>query len=297
MKSILATCALACALLAGPALAQSDDSDAHARTQAFLDKLRFQTGDIAVSEADAHLDVGAGFHYLGARDARRVLEDFWGNPPDDSVLGMLVPDADPLGSEHSWAVVVTYSDDGYVSDADAHKIDYADLLKQMKQDTHDANDERKQAGYPTMELVGWAQPPRYDAGAKRLHWAKEISVEDSDSNVLNYDIRVLGRSGYLSLEAVSDMADLDRVNAGMTQVLPMARFDEGHRYADYQPGTDKLAAYGLAALVGGGIAAKAGLFAKLGALLLAFKKVILVGLAALAAFVKKLFGKKGGTVQ
>jgi hypothetical protein len=72
----------------------------------------------------------------------------------------------------------------------------------------------------------------------------------------------------------------------------MAEFDAGHRYADYKPGTDKLAAYGLAALVGGGIAAKAGLFAKLGVFLLAFKKVILAGVVAVGAVAKKMFGGK-----
>lgn len=291
--------ALLCgALWVGSALAQ-DGGGADAQTQKFLDSLHYRSGRVALASADATLDVGGGFRYLDQKDARRVLEDLWGNPPDDSVLGLLVPEADPLASDHSWAVVVTYSDDGYVSDADAQKINYADLLKQMQTDTHDANPERKKDGYPTMELLGWAQPPRYDPSGKRLYWAKEIAVEGGGDHTLNYDIRVLGRSGYLSLEAVSGMADLSRVSAGMEQVLPMAQFDDGHRYADYKPGSDKLAAYGLAALVGGGIAAKAGLFAKLGVMLLAFKKLILVAVAAVGAFLKKLFGKKdgGGTVQ
>ena len=86
--------------------------------------------------------------------------------------------------------------------------------------------------------------------------------------------------------------NLAMVKDGMTRVLPMAEFNPGHRYADFKPGSDKLAAYGLAALVGGGIAAKAGLFAKLGVFLLAFKKIILVGVVALGALLKKIFGGK-----
>jgi len=95
------------------------------------------------------------------------------------------------------------------------------------------------------------------------------------------------------------MDDLGLVNAGMNQVLPMAEFDAGQRYADFKPGTDKVAAYGLAALVGGGIAAKTGLLAKLGALLLAGKKFIVLIFVALAAFARKLFGgkKDKGSVQ
>mgnify|MGYP006217387677 CR=1 FL=1 len=97
-------------------------------------------------------------------DARRVLEDMWGNPPDDSVLGMIVPRRPGLSEQDSWAVVVTWSDDGYVSDEDASKIDYADLLKTMQAETRDSNPERIKAGYGSLDLVGWAVPPRRRPG-------------------------------------------------------------------------------------------------------------------------------------
>ena len=299
MKPSVIAAAMACALLAGPALAQ-DDAGAGER-QKLIQSLHFQTGDIALAEADAHLHLQPGFRYLDQGDARKVLEDLWGNPPDEDVLGMLVPDNAGLESEHSWAVVLTYSDeDGHVSDEDAAKIDYAQMLKDMQEGIHDANPERKKAGYSTMELIGWAQPPRYDAETKKLHWAKELAFSDSNGHTLNYDIRVLGREGYLSLEAISDMADQPLVNEGMQKVLPMAEFDSGHRYADFNPKTDKLAAYGLAALVAGGVAAKTGLLTKIGLMLLAAKKVVFVGLVAIGAFLKKIFGGGrggGGTVR
>ena len=57
----------------------------------------------------------------------------------------------------------------------------------------------------------------------------------------------------------------------------MTEFNDGERYTDYNSKTDKTAAYGIGALVAGGIAAKAGLFAKLGALLLGLKKLIMIG--------------------
>lgn len=298
MKIGLTALALTLALCFGTAQAQ-ESNDKDAETRAFLSSLRYEDGNIALPDASAHINVKPGFRFLGHDDARRVLEQYWGNPPDDSVLGMLVPDNAGLDSDHSWAVVVTYSDEGYVSDEDANEIDYDAMLKEMKSGTSEENEERKRAGYPSIELVGWAQPPRYDAASKRLHWAKELSFDGEKSHTLNYDIRVLGRSGFISLNAVASMDDLDLVNAGMNQVLPMAEFDAGQRYADFKPGTDKVAAYGLAALVGGGIAAKTGLLAKLGALLLAGKKFIVLIFVALAAFVRKLFGgkKDKGSVQ
>ncbi|HET9189733.1 MAG TPA: DUF2167 domain-containing protein [Rudaea sp.] len=290
--------ALAIALLApGLALAQDADSDGDAQAKQLVSSLNYRQGAVALAQADAHLNLGPQFRFLDTPDARKVLEGLWGNPPDDSVLGMVVPASVPLDSEHSWAVVLTESDDGHVSDEDAAKTDYPKLLKQMQEATEDENAEREKAGYSALHLVGWAEPPHYDAARKKLYWARELAADGSAQHSLNYDIRVLGRSGYLSMNAVAGMNDVAAVKAGMQELLPMVDFDAGKRYADYDAKTDKLAAYGVAALIGGGIAAKAGLFAKLGVLLLAAKKFIVLGLAALAGLWRKFFGKKGGTVN
>jgi uncharacterized membrane-anchored protein len=299
MKLNVIAASVACVLWAGVALAQ-DDAANTTKQQQFIDSLHFQTGDIALAKADAHLHLQPGFRYLDQKDARKVLEDLWGNPPDEDVMGLLVPDSAGLDSDHSWAVVLTYSDeDGHVSDEDASKIDYTQMLKDLQEQTADSNEERKKAGYPTVKLIGWAQPPHYDVLHKKLHWAKEVAFSDSEGHTLNYEIRVLGREGYLSMEAVAGMADQSLVNEGMQQVLPMAEFDAGHRYADFNPKTDKLAAYGLGALVAGGIAAKTGLLAKIGVMLLAAKKLVIAAFVGIAALVKKIFGGKkgGGTVQ
>jgi uncharacterized membrane-anchored protein len=272
------------------------------KAQQLVASLNFQSGEIAVPEAKAHLHLGEGFRYLPKADARKVLEQLWGNPPDDSIIGLIVPNDAPLLSDSSWATVVTYVDDGHVPDSDAEKIDYAKLLSDMKEQTQSQNEERKKAGYDAIELVGWAAPPRYDAQGKKLYWARELAIVGNSAHTLNYDIRVLGRTGYLSLNAIAAMSDLPKVESGMQRLLPMADFDSGQRYADFNPGTDKLAAYGIAALVAGGIAAKAGLFAKLGVILLAAKKFIIIAIAAIGAAIKKLFGgkdksKPGPTVQ
>lgn len=282
--------AVAGSLVLRPAVAQETPDAAEQQARQVVSTLQWRDGEVAVPGAQARLRLGDEFRYLEAADARKVLEQVWGNPPDDSVLGMVVPKGRGVLDDHGWAVVVTYADDGYISDADAAKIDYDELLQEMKDGTKEENEARKEAGYEGIELVGWAAPPRYDAASKKLHWAKELQFEGVGNRTLNYDIRVLGRRGYLSLNAVADMRELGEVQAGMQRLLPMVEFDAGSRYADFDESSDKVAAYGIAALIGGGIAAKAGLFAKLGALLLGLKKLLIPLVLLLAAFGKKLFG-------
>ncbi len=276
-----------------PAMAQEDGEDAGPSAEQFVAGLQFKEGDITVPKAHARFQLTPDFRYLEQADARRVLEDLWGNPPDESVLGLIVPRKPDLLADDSWAVVVTYSDEGYVSDEDAAKIDYAEMLTEMKKSTSEENGARKEAGYGTVDLVGWAVPPRYDGSAKKLYWAKELSFNGSAEHTLNYDIRVLGRHGYLSLNAVADMTELAQVQKGMQELLPMTEFDAGARYADFDASTDKVASYGLAALVGGGLAAKAGLFAKIGLVFAKFWKLLLIGVIAIGAGIRRVFaGKK-----
>ena len=69
-------------------------------------------------------------------------------------------------------------------------------------------------------------------------------------------------------------------------------FNEGHRYVDFDAKRDKVAGYGLGALIIGGIGATAGLFKGLIALLIASKKLVIVGGLAVVAAVKQFFGGK-----
>jgi len=149
-------------------------------------------------------------------------------------------------------------------------------------------------GYDAIELVGWASPPRYDSVAKKLYWAKELKFGDSSEHTLNYNLRLLGRRGVLVLNAVANMDQLKLVESATPAILAAVNFQDGHRYADYKDGSDKVATYGLAALVAGGVAAKAGLFKGLLVALLALKKLLVVGVIALVAGVKKFWAWLNG---
>jgi uncharacterized membrane-anchored protein len=260
-----------------------------------------QTGDVRIPAAKAVLHLGDRYYFLPADEAKRVLVEAWRNPPDSvsNVLG-LVLEKDSTIFRNVWGAVVTYDDSGHVSDSDANSQDYGKVLTDMRASEVEDNKQRKSAGYQTMSLVGWAQAPSYDASSHSLIWAREYDNEGEPVHGLNYDVRLLGRTGVLSLNMVSDMSALSDVRNAAQTFGKSASFEPGATYADFSASTDKTAEYGLAGLVAGGaglaVAQKLGLFA----IILKFGKVILIGLAAfgaaIAGFFRKMFRGKDNTI-
>jgi uncharacterized membrane-anchored protein len=257
--------------------------------------LDYQTGDVLLPSKVASLHLGTRYRYLNPGETEKLLVA-WGNPPGSDTQGAVVPTGVEPFSDAGWAVILTYEEEGHIDDSDANEIDYDDMLEEMKEAEVDENQARKDAGYEAVHTVGWAEKPRYDSSAKKLYWAKELDFEGSKEHTLNYDVRVLGREGVLSMNAVATIGQLEQIRGDMQPLLEIAEFNEGYRYAEFNPKTDRLAEYGLGALIAGGVAAKLGLFAKIGAFLLAFKKFIIFGLIAIGGFVARLFGKKKETV-
>lgn len=240
----------------------------------------------------AQISIPEGYKFLEKKEARIVLSDIWGNPEDSSVLGLLLKENEsPV--ETSYGIEITYSEDGYIEDDDAEDIDYDELLEEMQGDASSANLERKKLGYSTVELVGWASEPFYDASEKKLHWAKELLFEGDETNTLNYNIRVLGRKGYMNLNVIGDIDVLEDVKENLNPILNSVTFNQGHAYSDFDPDFDDVAAYGIGGLIAGKILAKAGFFV----VLLKLWKFIAIGAIALFAGMKKwFFGKKEETL-
>jgi uncharacterized membrane-anchored protein len=220
MKSPLTLCLLAICLLIFPSVATASKKAGRApkeestkpqpteeelAMQAFEAKLNFQRGKIVLPGGLATLDVPDSFRYLAPEQTDMILVEAWGNPPGRKTLGMLFPsDVSPL-KEGGWGVVITYQEDGHVADDEASTINYGELMEGMQEETAEANEERQQQGYEPIRIVGWAAPPRYDQASHKLYWAKELEFGGSPEHTLNYDIRMLGREGVLSFNAVASM--------------------------------------------------------------------------------------------
>jgi uncharacterized membrane-anchored protein len=289
-----AEAAAAAAAEGAAAPAPSEEEQEKAAQEAFMKSLSPQSGKVPLQGDLATLTIPQDFAYLNAAETERVLTQAWGNPPGSEALGMIYPRATGLFGDASWGVIITYTEDGYVEDDEAEDLDYDDLLKDMQEGTTEANAERTKAGYPAMQLLGWAEPPHYDKGTHKIYWAKELQVEGAPEKTLNYAVRVLGRKGVLELNAIAVMPQLPVIKSEMPKVIGFVEFNAGSRYEDFDDSTDKVAAYGIGALVAGKMAAKVGLFKGLIALLIAGKKLVIFGVIALFAALKGLFSRNKG---
>ena len=221
----------------------------------------------------ATLKIEEGRAFLDGPNTRRFLE-LNGNPPRDSRYAL-------VAMESGWFAVFYFEDAGYVKDDE--KLDADALLGSMKESDGPANEERKRLGMSGIHTVGWHVPPHYDPASKRLEWGVRLRGEGG-GQIVNYTIRLLGRRGVMHATLVSDPESLDRDIAEFKTTLGGYDFASGERYAEFRAG-DRVAEYGLAALVLGGAAAvatKSG-FGK------AIGKFVVVGVAALGSAVVALY--------
>lgn len=243
------------------------------------------------AEADlggfAKLNVPAGQLFLDGSTTRQLMESV-GEPTSGNEVGFLRP------TNGNWSVYFEYADVGYVKDDEKDKLDADKLLKSIKSGNDAANEQRQRNGIPPLIVEGWQQEPRYDPTTHNLTWCILASVEGK--KLLNYNTRLLGRKGYMSVTLVCDPDELPSTLTDYNALLAGYKFNQGDTYAEYKSG-DKIAKYGLGALVLGGAAvgaAKLGLFAWLAVFLKKGWKVIVFALVAVAAGAKKILNKITG---
>lgn len=240
-----------------------------------MKKLAWQKGPAEGRIADkAVIQVPQGHVFLDEKNTRRFLE-LTGNPPRDGHY-LFAP------ASLNWFAVFEFDPSGYVKDDE--KIDADELLRTLKKSDGPGNEERKRLGMAALYTDGWEVPPHYDADTRRLEWGMRLRTA-SGHYVVNYSSRLLGRSGVMSAILVSDPSSLAADTQQFKGALAQFAYVPGERYAEFKAG-DKVAQYGLAALIVGGAAAvatKKGFWAAMVAFLGAFWKVVLgAGVAALA---------------
>ncbi len=284
MKHLLSVAVLLLAFIAAPAPAQ--EAAQSPEQQAFmkaLSQLEWVKGPTSVQlPGNSKLAVPEGYVFLDSSNTDRFLELNQNIPGGHEV--MIAPE------DLHWSAYLSFEDDGYVKDDE--KIDAAALLAAMKEGTEEANKERRSRGWRELHVLDWAVPPAYNSSNKRLEWATLLQGDGGRS--VNFSTKVLGRRGHTSVILATGENDLPESRPQLERVLAGYTFNEGDRYADWVPG-DKVAEYGLAALVLGGaaaIATKKGFWAVLGGFLAAGWKFIAAGAVALSAGLRRFFGRK-----
>ncbi len=214
--------------------------------------------------------------FLDAGDTDRFLQ-LNGNLPQTSSYTIATKNS-------SWFGVLRFNNEGYIKDDE--KIDADALLASLKESNQRGNEERKKQGLQTMVLEGWYFPPRYDNETKRLEWGTKLRSENDQSTTVNVTTKILGRSGYISAILVSDPQSLEKDLVDFKSALKNFDYVSGEKYSEWKDG-DRVAAYGLGALVLGGAAAVA---TKKGGLKLILLAVVGAA-AAVWAGIKKWFAR------
>ena len=234
----------------------------------------------------AQLALPSGYGFVPPKEGAAVM-DMLGNQTDERFIGLIFPEAE----ESSWFVTMEYEPSGYIKDDDAKDWDADELLQNLKDGTEAANEHRREIGVGEIQVTRWVERPAYDAQTHRLVWsaeARQKGGQDADPTV-NYNTYVLGREGYVSLNLITNSSTVEADKPSAHQLLAAVDFNEGKRYADFNGSTDKVAAYGLAALIGGIAAKKLGLIGVILAFGAKFAKLIVVGVAAAGGAVAKFF--------
>lgn len=234
---------------------------------------------------EGQVRIPEGVLFFNARDTKILLERMENLTSGDE-LGLAA------SQDLRWIAMFAFEDTGYVEDTgDAADIDADKLLKLFHEGSEAANKERAARGWAPSELVGWTIPPHYNQETKNLEWA--LRFKQAGQSFDNYSVRILGREGVMKVIFGGDNEDFAQSLEEARKVIAGYSFVPGRTHAEWRQG-DKIAGYGLAALIAGGTLAAAG---KAG-LLTKFIKPLAAAALAVFAFMGKLFtGKKKNRVR
>ncbi len=226
----------------------------------------------------AEIKIEQGYRFAGKDGAEKILQ-LTENIPSGRELGVLVAD------DADWFMIFEFEESGYVKDDEGDKLDADAILKSIREGTEHANTERARHGWKPIHVTGWQRAPFYDPQTHNLTWASVVKGDNPASEgAVNNSVRILGRHGTMDVDLVASPAEYATLAPQFNTLMTGFHYTQGNRYSDFAKG-DKMAEYGLTALIVGGgaaVALKTGLLAKLW-------KFIVMGLIAAGAALKKVF--------
>ena len=228
----------------------------------------------------AELSIDQKYIFAGAEDTKKIME-YMGNPLSNNEIGYVAPNDESA----SWFIVFEYLPIGYVKDDEKDSIDSDAILKAIKKGTENANKIREKRGFAPLIIKGWQNKPYYDDVTHNLTWT--LLAEESGAELVNHNVRILGRHGYISLVLVTDVETLSTCKPQLDEIVSNISYKQGKSYAEYVQG-DKIAKYGLTALIAGGAAATATKFGLFKILAKAWKVIFIAVIGFFAALKRKI---------
>ena len=282
---------LAAALLVPATHAGAQDAE---RRREMFNSIGWTTSGVGQLGDIARLDIPEGCRFTDAGGAKKFLA-MTQNPSSGAEVGALQCETPTPGNPadpEMWFVIFEYDESGYVKDEEKTTLDADKILATLREGQEYGNEVRRERGWEELNIGGWVRPPYYDEATNNLTWA--VAVVASEDTSVNHSVRLLGREGVLKADLVSDPSGFELALPTFDAVIGTTEFVPGKTYAEWRDG-DKVAQYGLTALVAGGAGAaavKLGLFGKLWKLVAGFAKLIVVGLIAVGAWIKQLVTRK-----
>lgn len=231
---------------------------------------------------NATIQVPEGYKLTG-KAGSQLWNQITQNPPDQT-LATLMPESE------EWFTAFSFDEVGYVKDDEKTELDADGIFESMDAGTEASNQYRTDQGWGAIHMDSWIIEPKYDTATNHLVWAFRLR-DDSGGLSANYSVRLLGRHGVMNVLVAAEESQMQTAVDATNGILEGFDYQPGHRYAEFTSG-DKVAEYGLTALIAGGglvAAAKTGLLAKLAK----FLKVIVIGVIALFSGIWKLITGRG----
>ena len=203
-----------------------------------LASLRFQKGLVELPDSNVRIELGPAYEFLNSEDATRVLNEVWGNPEGEAVLGLITPERQTPFAANSWGIVLRYEAIGHVADGARERTNFPALITLLKAQAERLNGARRAAGYPNAELLGWASLPNYDLARHVLQWGMVLQIAGNPARTLNYEIRMLGRRGVLSMSIVANANQFPEIQQRIPGIVNMVSWAAGAEYDAYNEDVD-----------------------------------------------------------
>lgn len=200
--------------------------------------------------------VGAGFRTVPGVDATywQSADQIWLSGEDVTRMATLAQAE--VGAQTAVGVAVDvddetiisigYDNSGYIEQTRLENLQPAVLFDIMKQVMESRNTERRRNGRPTVELVGYAIEPSYDAQRNAAYWAVRRRESDGTEDIHALAVK-LARGGFAVISWIGPHEHFAGRRT-METTLAALRFNDGARYADFRDG-DPVAQHDLEDLV------------------------------------------------